>query len=81
MKVTEDGEKAMMNLSGGDMRRVLNILQSCSMAFDEVNEDNVYTCVGHPLKSGLDTKNKYLLCWVFTRGARLPPSPLKISEQ
>ena len=56
VKVTEDGEKAMMNLSGGDMRRVLNILQSCSMAFDEVNEDNVYTCVGHPLKSGLATK-------------------------
>ena len=53
VKVTEDGEKAMMSLSGGDMRRVLNILQSCSMAFDEVNEDNVYTCVGHPLKSGL----------------------------
>jgi len=53
VKVTEDGEKAMMNLSGGDMRRVLNILQSCSMAFDEVNEDNVYTCVGHPLKSDI----------------------------
>ena len=30
--------------------KVINILQSCSMAFDIVNEDNVYTCVGHPLK-------------------------------
>jgi hypothetical protein len=28
------------------MRRVINILQSTSMAFDEVNEDHVYTCVG-----------------------------------
>jgi replication factor C subunit 3/5 len=28
------------------MRRVINILQSTSMAFDEVNEENVYACVG-----------------------------------
>ena len=33
--------------------KVLNILQSCSMAFPVVNEDNVYTCVGHPLKSDI----------------------------
>ena len=72
--MTEDGEKAMMNLSGGDMRRVLNILQSCSMAFDEVNEDNVYTCVGHPLKSGLATKNKYIFCWLLTLGGTKSPT-------
>ena len=27
--------------------------QSSSMAFDEVNEDAVYTCVGHPLRSDI----------------------------
>jgi len=48
--VTEDGKEALMTLAQGDMRKVINILQSCSMAFDIVNEDNVYTCVGHPLK-------------------------------
>merc|ERR1719481_608445 len=42
-----------MRLAKGDMRKVINILQSCAMAFDQVNEDNVYTCVGHPLRSDI----------------------------
>lgn len=46
INVTEDGKQALLNLAQGDMRRVLNILQSTSMAFDVVNEENVYTCVG-----------------------------------
>ena len=41
--------------------QVLNILQSCSMAFDVVNEDNVYTCVGHPLKSDIENMIKWML--------------------
>lgn len=36
------------------MRKVLNVLQSTSMAFDIVDEDNVYTCVGHPLRSDIE---------------------------
>ena len=68
VNVTEDGEKALMSLSGGDMRRVLNILQSCSMAFDVVNEDNVYTCVGHPLKSDI---GQYCVS-MTSNGRRLP---------
>merc|ERR1719220_3360382 len=51
--VTDDGKEALMRLSQGDMRRVLNILQSCHMAFEEVTEDNVYTCTGHPLRSDI----------------------------
>ena len=46
IRVTEDGRQALLSLAHGDMRRVINILQSTSMAFDEVNEENVYTCVG-----------------------------------
>lgn len=55
LNVTEDGKKALMTLSNGDMRKVINVLQSTSMAFDIVNEDNVYTCVGHPLKKDIET--------------------------
>jgi len=51
--ITEDGKEALMRLSQGDMRKVLNILQACNMAFGKVNEDNVYTCVGHPLRSDI----------------------------
>lgn len=53
VKITEDGKEALIRLSQGDMRKVINILQSCAMAFDEVTEDNVYTCVGHPLRSDI----------------------------
>jgi len=52
--LTEDGKAALMTLSQGDMRKVINIMQSCHMAFGEVSEDNVYTCVGHPLKSDIE---------------------------
>ena len=51
--ITEDGKKALMTLSNGDMRRVLNILQSCAMAFDQVSEYTVYKCTGHPQKSDI----------------------------
>jgi len=61
VKMTEDGEKALITLAQGDMRKVLNILQSCAMAFDVVNEDNVYTCVGHPLKSDITNMVNWML--------------------
>jgi replication factor C subunit 3/5 len=48
LNVTEDGKEALYNLSGGDMRKILNILQSTSLAFDIIYEKNVYACVGQP---------------------------------
>jgi len=54
IKITEDGKAALMSLSQGDMRRVLNILQSCAMAFDIVSEYNVYKCTGHPQKADIN---------------------------
>merc|ERR1711970_1332451 len=53
VSITEDGKEALMRLSQGDMRKVINILQSCNMAFGHVNEDNVYSCTGHPLRSDI----------------------------
>lgn len=50
-----------MNLSKGDMRKVLNILQSTSMAFDVVNEENVYTCVGQPQRADIQSILEILL--------------------
>ena len=43
------------------MRRVLNILQSTSMAFDKVTEETVYTCVGHLLRSDI----AYIISWML----------------
>lgn len=40
--------------------------QSCSMAYDEVTEDNVYTCVGHPLRRDVEHIVKWMLNEHFT---------------
>ena len=61
VKVTEDGMKALVTLATGDMRKALNVLQTTSMAYDEVNEDNVYTCVGHPLRRDIES----IVDWVL----------------
>ena len=47
--VREDGMQALLRLSGGDMRRILNVLQSCHMAHGEISEETVYNCTGKPL--------------------------------
>lgn len=61
VNVTEDGKKALVDLAQGDMRKVLNILQSASTAFPKVDENAVYMCVGHPLKSDITNIVKWLL--------------------
>ncbi|XP_022916526.1 replication factor C subunit 5 isoform X2 [Onthophagus taurus] len=61
VKVSEDGKKALLTLANGDMRKVLNVLQSTWLAYKDVTEDNVYTCVGHPLKSDIENIVKWLL--------------------
>jgi len=56
VKIAEDGREALMRLAQGDMRKVINIMQSCAMAWagEEITEDIVYTCVGHPLRSDIE---------------------------
>ncbi|CAB3220734.1 unnamed protein product [Arctia plantaginis] len=61
VKISEDGVKALLALSGGDMRKVLNTLQSTWLAYRDVTEDNVYTCVGHPLRSDINKILHWLL--------------------
>ncbi|KAK6026090.1 replication factor [Ostertagia ostertagi] len=48
LTVTEDGKQALLKLSGGDMRRVLNVLQSVAMASSTIDETTVYECCGQP---------------------------------
>lgn len=67
LKVTADGKQALMTLCGGDMRKVLNILQSTWLAFGSVTEDTVYTCVGHPLP--VDIKN--IVNWLLNESYEL----------
>ncbi|KAI8749231.1 replication factor C subunit 5 [Biomphalaria glabrata] len=66
VNVSQSGMKALVTLANGDMRRALNILQSTSMAFDEVTEDNVYICVGHPLRKDIENIVNWVLNENFT---------------
>ena len=67
VNATDDGIKALIHLSEGDMRKVLNILQSTSAAFDLVNEHNVYLCCGHPLKEDIELILSSLLNQKFSK--------------
>jgi len=48
VKFDEDAIKAIIKLAEGDMRKCLNVLQSCHMSYDRVTRENVYLCTGAP---------------------------------
>merc|ERR1719295_2428526 len=48
VNLTDDGMKSILRLSGGDMRRCLNIMQSAHTAHNVVNEETVHECTGSP---------------------------------
>lgn len=64
--ITDDGMKAVVQLACGDMRKALNIMQSTHLAFNKVNEENVYNCVGHPSKNDMLSVINWLLNDDFT---------------
>lgn len=53
LQVSDGGKKALIDLGSGDMRKVINLLQSTSMAHDKIDEDNVYVCCGQPRKDDI----------------------------
>ncbi|KAI6228124.1 Replication factor C subunit 5 [Aphelenchoides besseyi] len=61
LNVTADGKEALFQLSGGDMRKILNVLQSTSLAFDVIDRKNVYACVGQPDPQVIERIFKILL--------------------
>jgi len=52
---TDDGIESILSLSGGDMRRVLNLLQSTAMANGVVDAKSVYLTSGAPLPDDMRT--------------------------
>lgn len=55
LNVTDDGVKALLKLSKGDMRRVLNILQSTHSAYETIDGNAVYQCTGSPMPGDIST--------------------------
>jgi replication factor C subunit 3/5 len=56
LDATEDGLSAVQLLSGGDMRRALNILQATAMAaaHGRVDDEAVYACTGQPRPADIE---------------------------
>ena len=52
--------RAIVQLSGGDMRKVLNILESCSLAYNEISEEKVYDVTGRPSPTEIDQVYSWL---------------------
>ncbi|KAL2916394.1 Subunit of heteropentameric Replication factor C (RF-C) [Polyrhizophydium stewartii] len=61
VNLTESGRAALLRLSGGDMRRALNILQAVHAGYDEANEANIYACTGAPMPADVDQ----MIAWLF----------------
>lgn len=48
VQITQSGVSTLVYRSCGDMRKVLNNMQSVSMAYKVINEKNINTCLGYP---------------------------------
>ncbi|KAG5358799.1 putative replication factor C subunit 5 [Yarrowia sp. C11] len=60
VKIAPDAKAALLELSKGDMRRALNVLQACQTGLEHPGKDTitlsqVYLCVGSPDPADIDT--------------------------
>ncbi|OXA40414.1 replication factor C subunit 5 [Folsomia candida] len=73
LAVNEEGTKALLKLGEGDMRKILNILQSTALAFSDpggsgvgntvtLTANHFYLCTGAPLPADIDT----MVTWMLT---------------
>lgn len=46
--MTPDGVDALVRIGRGDMRRVLNVLQSTWLAYDVITKESIYEATGQP---------------------------------
>ncbi|ODV96253.1 hypothetical protein PACTADRAFT_49634 [Pachysolen tannophilus NRRL Y-2460] len=56
--VSNEAQVALLKLSQGDMRKALNVLQSCSAAVkegEEISKEMIYDCIGAPHPEDVET--------------------------
>eukprot|EP00916_Digyalum_oweni_P004251 GHVL01007484.1.p1 GENE.GHVL01007484.1~~GHVL01007484.1.p1 ORF type:complete len:304 (+),score=59.38 GHVL01007484.1:206-1117(+) len=54
VNMAEGAMEALLKIGQGDMRRILNVLQATSLAFDVVDERAIYLTTGTPLTTDID---------------------------
>jgi len=73
LSVSDEGKQALLKLGEGDMRKILNILQSTALAFSNpggadvdntvtLTPEHFYLCTGAPLPSDIET----IVTWMLT---------------
>ncbi|KAL4398811.1 Subunit of heteropentameric Replication factor C (RF-C) [Malassezia pachydermatis] len=65
-RIEPAAKEAILQLSKGDMRRALNILQACHAANDLIDEDSVYNCTGHPHPRDIEMAFQAMMQQEFT---------------
>jgi replication factor C subunit 3/5 len=69
--ITDDGIDTIVKRSGGDMRKVLNILQSANMAYKNIDGQIINNCLGYPSKTNMTKilsclfKNNFEKCYII----------------
>ena len=61
VNITTDGKNAIIKHSKGDMRKVLNMLQSSYMIYDTIDEKDINICFGYPEQKIVSKIMTYLL--------------------
>jgi replication factor C subunit 3/5 len=61
INITHSGIETVIKRAKGDMRKILNILQSCSMCYEKITSVAINKCVGYPDASDISKILKSLL--------------------
>ena len=54
IELDDEASAAIVKLAGGDMRKVLNILESCSLAYREISTKKIFEVTGRPSPSAIE---------------------------
>lgn len=65
INITPGGQQALLELSGGDLRRVLNLLQSAHMTCPEISEEVIYLTAGAAQPAVIEAMLQSLLTDTF----------------
>jgi len=60
IQYTNDGFDYLIKISKGDLRKIINNIQSISMAYNELSYDNISRCLGYP--NIKDIQQIYKIC-------------------
>ena len=66
INITQDGKNSIIKHSKGDMRKVLNMLQSSYMIYDKIDESNINSCFGYPERETI----KNIITHLFTKNIK-----------